>query len=89
MKTTKRFVALLMAVVMVFALSAVALAEPGVLLPKTGVPLQTFEVKKVIYVSNNTPGDYMRPQVKYDYTIVGDKGTYPAHVAGIPINAGL
>jgi len=89
MKSTKRFVALLMAVVMVFALSAVALAENGVLVPTNDEPYNTFEIKKVIYVSNNTPGDYMRPQVKYDYEITGDVGPYKAHLAGIPLMPGL
>jgi hypothetical protein len=89
MKSTKRFVALLMAVVMTFALGAVALAENGVLVPTNEEPYNTFEIKKVIYVSNNTPGDYMRPQVKYDYEITSDVGPYKAHLAGIPLMPGL
>jgi len=94
MKTTKRIAALLMAVVMVFAMSAVALAEgPGV---STLGEDKEFSFKKGIYVRNHVEGNYYSPNVTYTYTItpateaeralgahVANIGVYPAPNGGL------
>jgi hypothetical protein len=92
MKTTKRFVALLMAVVMTFALGAVALAEPGVFRPTT--PGENFTIPKGIVMINNTLGNYFRPEVTFDFEIISgddlsstDLG-YKPHVSGIGVYPG-
>jgi len=92
MKSTKRFVALLMAVVMTFALSAVALAEPGVFRPTT--PGEIFTIPKGVIMVNNTPGDYFRPDVTFDFKIISgddldenDIG-YKPHVSGVNVYKG-
>jgi len=93
MKTTKRFVALLMAVVMTFALGAVALANGGVFsnLPGTE-PVGNFKIPKGLVMKNNTKGNYYRPTVTFTFTIEpsDDAGmTYGAHAAGVKVNKGL
>jgi hypothetical protein len=99
MKSTKRFVALLMAVVMVFALSAVALAAGGVFgnLPAAGTstiePITGFYIPKGIYVKNNTLTSVPLPKVTFNFKIEavlqGDEALqYGAHAAGVQVFPG-
>jgi len=94
MKTTKRFVALLMAVVMVFALSAVALAATGGagVHYDSGNPIPGFSVKKAIYLKNNTDGTYSVPKMTFKFRIepaTGDELNYDAHAGGVAVFSGL
>jgi len=87
MKTTKRFVALLMAVVMVFALSAVALADTnrGVNY-LDGEPFETFTINKTIYLKNKNTKEYTLPKIDFTYKIEGAKDNdlnYDAHAGGL------
>jgi len=99
MKTTKRFVALLMAVVMTFALGAVALAESGVFsnLPGAGdgsyEPITGFNIPKGIYVKNNSLESVPLPEVTFNFKIEavkeGDPALqYGAHAAGVQVYPG-
>jgi len=95
MKTTKRFVALLMAVVMTFALGAVALAENGVFSNLPDPVSGNFSIPKGVIMINNTEGTYTRPAVKFDFDIIsGDALTdeeigYAPHVSGVNVYRGL
>lgn len=95
MKTTKRFVALLMAVVMTFALGAVALAENGVFSNLPDPVTGNFSIPKGIIMVNNTEGTYTRPAVKFDFDILSgtdisdDELAYAPHVSGVNVYRGL
>jgi len=66
MKKTKRLAALMLAVVMVFALGSTALAdEPGVITGTAG----EIPVNKHITMTNNTDGTYYSPHITFSYAI--------------------
>jgi len=88
MKTTKRIAALLMAVVMVFALCSTALAISNDGTQAGG----TLNFKKSIYVKNSLKGDYYSPNITFTYTIEpasAEEVALAAHAAGSAVYAGI
>jgi hypothetical protein len=86
MKTTKRIAALLMAVVMVFAMSAVAFADTYS--GSSTDENDQFTFTKSIYVRNHLEGTYYSPNVTFTYTIAPATEDYDAHAESVQVYPG-